>query len=951
MVARRTLLLAALFSVALAAGALGAEASDRSWTQTRSDVAPDPNVRFGQLANGLRYAIERNDTPKHEVSVRLRIGSGSLEERDDQQGLAHFLEHMAFKGSTHVPAGEMIKLLERHGLAFGPDTNAETEFTQTVFMLDLPENDPASVDLGLMLMRETASELTLSQGAMDPERGVVLSEERLRDTPDYEAETKRLAFELKGQLAPDRFPIGKTDILKTAPVSRIRAYYAANYRPDRATVIVVGDVDPAAIEAKIKAQFADWTPVGPEAPDPNLGVVAKRGPETQLIVQPGAHDLISIAWVKPFDPAPETEAKDRHDLVEDIAVAVLNRRLEREARSGAPPFISAQAGVDDVIRSARIAGLSITPKPGQWRQALQAALNTERVSVRDGVRQAEVDQEVAELRTRFQTAAAGAQTRRTPDVAQEIVRAVDEDQVVTSPSQDLQRFEREVKGLTAGEVSLALKAAFTGEGPLLSLTSPTPIEGGEAAVEAAFAAARSDVLAADKTQTAAVWPYTNFGAPGAVVTRRTVSDLGVTFVTFANGVRLNIKPTAFRKDQVLVRVAFGSGRLGLSKSVPSEAWASEAMILGGLGKISLEDMEQVLASRLYSAQLTLGDDAFLLSGATRPSDLEIQLQVLAAYVSDPGFRPSAFARIKNAVASQLDQLNATPDGVLARDLGRLERAGDARWATPTQADVQAATLDGLKALLHPALSASPLEVDVAGDVDPEAVIKAAASTFGALARRPPPTAPPAAALQVGFHAPTAEPTRLTHTGRADQAVALEAWRTNGLLVDPQAARTVNIAAEVLEQRLIDKIRIKEGATYSPSVGSTPSDVFPTFGVVVASVETPPAKIPGFFTSVDDIVANLASAGPSEDELQRALRPRIETLRRAQQTNEYWLTWIEGAEADDRRLDVVRTTLPGYARITAADVKTALARYLGADRAWRLEVTAATKAPGVPATAP
>jgi len=931
-----------LCGVARAAPALPGKApdhaNDKVWAQTQSDIAPDPAVRFGQLDNGLRYAILKNATPEHQTSIRLVIGSGSMEERDDQQGLAHFLEHMAFKGSTHVPEGEMIKLLERHGLAFGPDTNAQTGFTSTTFMLDLPESGNGTLDLGLMLMRETASELTLSAAAMDPERGVVLSEERLRDTPDYEALKDRFKVQFQGQLVADRFPIGKVAVIKSAPASRLRDYYAANYRPDRAVLIVVGDIDPAALEAEIKSGFGDWKATGPEAPAPDFGKVAPRGPQTQLIVKPGAHPSISIAWFKPFQDLPDSEAKTRRDQIDQVAVAVLNRRLERAARSDAAPFIGAGVSFSDQIRSARVADLMLLPKPGAWRSGLAAALHIERQAVEQGVDQAEVDRELTEMRTKLQNAAAGAATQRTPDLAQGLVQSVDEDEVFTSPAQDLARFEIDTRGLAAATVSAALKAVFSGQGPVLSMTSPDPIEGGEPALAAAFETARTDKIDAALLHAAKAWPYASFGPAGRLASRREVSDLGVTFVQFANGVRLSIKPTAFRKDQVLVNVRIGDGRLALPKDRKTEIWANQALILGGLGKISLEDMEQVLAARLFDAHLAVADDALVLGGETRPADLDTQLQVLAAYVADPAFRPAGFERIKNALATQLDQLDSTPQGVLGRDLGLLEHSGDLRWARPDQADVKAAGLADLKALLAPQLAAAPLEVDVVGDVKVDDVIRAVGQTFAALPPRPAPAAPPPGAVEVHFASTGQPPVLLTHKGRADQAIALQAWPSDSLFADPQKARVINIAAQVVELRLIDRVRVAEGSTYSPSVTSSPSDVFPGYGVVSASVETPPVKIDSFYGAVQDITADLRAKGPTADELQRAVKPRIETLAKAQQTNEYWMTWIAGATDDPRRLQIVRDTLPGYGRITAADVQAAAKTYLTDARAFRLEVT-------------
>ena len=209
--------LATVALVASLASPAYADTSSTSWPQTQSDLQADTDVHFGTLANGMRFAIMRNATPPGQAAIRFRIGSGSLEENDNQQGLAHFLEHMAFKGSTHVAEGEIIRILQRKGLAFGPDTNAHTSYDETVYALDLPEVDADTVSTGLMLMRETASELTLDAGAFDRERGVILSEERLRDTPQYRAGLGIMNSLLAGRRATIRVPIGKTDIISNAP--------------------------------------------------------------------------------------------------------------------------------------------------------------------------------------------------------------------------------------------------------------------------------------------------------------------------------------------------------------------------------------------------------------------------------------------------------------------------------------------------------------------------------------------------------------------------------------------------------------------------------------------------------------------------------------------------------------------------------------------------------------
>jgi len=936
------LLLVASVALFLAFGAVAAQPP--AWPQEKSDLPPDPGVRFGVLPNGMRYAVMRNATPAGQTSLRLRIGSGSLEESDAEQGLAHVLEHMSFKGSTHVPAGEMVKILERHGLAFGPDTNASTGWTQTVYMLDLPRSDADTIDTGLMLMRETAGELLIKDDALQPERGVVLSEERLRDTPQYRAEVAQIDLLAHGQRISQRFPIGKVDVIQHAPASLIRTFYEENYRPDRATLIAVGDFDPAAMEVKIRARFSDWKPVGPEAADPDLGAPEQRGVTVRVVDLPGASTRTSIAWVRPYDNAPDTAAKRRHDTIEALALAVLDRRLEALARGGEPPFLAAQAGFENLLHSDKIAEIEAVSAPGPWRPALGAADEEVRRLILYGVSQGELDRESTESRATLTDAAAGAATRATPALASALVEAVDENQVFTDPAGNLARFEADVKGLSAAEVSAAAKAIFAGAGPLVEVASPEPIAGGDAAVTQAFALAQAAPVAAPVAEAAVTWPYTDFGAAGTVKSRADIADLGAVSVRFANGVGLTVKPTSFRKDQVLVAVAVGSGRLGLSKDRPSPAWASAAFVSGGLGKLSFEDTERALAAQIFGVEFAIGDNSFDLTGQTRPKDLKTELQVLAAYLTDPAYRPQAFERARAGYLAALPQMEATPGGVLGEDLPSLIRGGDRRWAFPTRDELLAARPGDLRDLLSGPLSAGPVEVTIVGDVTADEAIDFVASTFGALPSRPRPSAPPPAAEEVRFPGAAERLVQRSDTGRADQAMALVAWPTTGFFTDMAKTRAANLAGDILQNRIVDKVRIAEGSTYSPETRVDFSQVFPDYGFAFTAVETPPEKIGPFFDDVAAMASELGQRPPTPDEMERARNPRIAGIEKAQLTNEYWLQFLSGSIADPRRLELIRTTLDDYRKLTAADVQAAAARWFAPGRAWKLVIEAQGAAP-------
>jgi zinc protease len=906
------------------------------WAHELSDIAPDPRVRFGVLPNGMRYALEKNATPPNQAAVRLWFDTGSMMEADDQQGLAHFLEHMAFNGSKNVPEGEMIKILERHGLAFGADTNASTGLDETVYQLDLPKTDDATVDTSLMLLREVAGELTIDAEAVDRERGVVLSEERTRDSPGYRVAIKTMEFQMDGQLPPKRIPIGKTDILKTAPAQKIRDYYEAYYRPERAVIVAVGDFDLDAMEAKIKSRFTDWKAKGAAGGDPDVGKVAKRGETARVIVEPGAPLSVQLSWAGTPDLAIETKAGDERDTLRNLGFAVMNRRMQALSRAGDPPFIAGGAFTGDQYNAVRLTTLGATAQPGRWKEALSALDQEQRRALQYGVRQDELDREIASMRASLVAAVSGEATQRTTALAAGIVGTLGDGETVTSPSQNLAAFDETVKGLTAERVTAALKAAFAGSGPLILIPTPVNIEGGEKAVLDAYADSRKVSVSAPTAPGITVWPYSSFGPFGKVAEQKDVSDLDTVFVRFENGVRLTVKPTKFRDDQILIKTRIGHGLLDLPPRAQSPIWSSSAFIEGGLKQISAQDMERVLNGKIWNASLGVEDDAFTLSGRTRPEDVDTELQVLAGFAMEPGWRPEAFSRIKTYYGTIHDQLETTPGGVMGRDLSGLLHGGDHRWTFPSREDIASASIDTLKTAVTDPLGKGEIEVIVVGDITVDKAIAAVAATFGALPARSGLT-DPTATRDAPFPAPSKTPVVRYHKGRADQGQLFMAWRTDDLFSNLQRARDTSVLAQVMQLRLTDELREKQGATYSPSASATHSLVFNDWGYLAVSVEVPPEKLDAVIASIQKIAADLRDKPVSDDELERAKKPRIDQIEKSRVTNEYWLSALSGAQSDPRILDSTRSVIAGLERVKTADVQKAARTFLGDDKSWTLLV--------------
>ena len=316
---------------------------------------------------------------------------------------------------------------------------------------------------------------------------------------------------------------------------------------------------------------------------------------------------------------------------------------------------------------------------------------------------------------------------------------------------------------------------------MLFLSSTTPVEGGETTLASVYREATTATLADGTPPDLAPWPYTNFGTPGTVAETRKIEDLDVTFIRFANGVRLTVKPTKFRADQILIGINLAGGELAMPKD--RQVINIGAYLGGGLEAMPFIDIRRTLPGKIYGVSFDLSDDAFSLAGATRPADLDIQMQVLTAFMTKPGWRPDYFQQGLSSLSDGLAKLDINPMSLFGAKLSGYLHSGDARWETPSLDDVAKARFEDVRAIVEPALMNSPIEVTIIGDVTVEQATRSVAATFGALpARQAPPLAAPKAG-DVRFPAPTPTPIVLSHRGRADQGAAAIAWPTTDVFAD------------------------------------------------------------------------------------------------------------------------------------------------------------------------
>jgi zinc protease len=435
----------------------------------------------------------------------------------------------------------------------------------------------------------------------------------------------------------------------------------------------------------------------------------------------------------------------------------------------------------------------------------------------------------------------------------------------------------------------------------------------------------------------------NFGTPGTVAEQRTVDDLGVTYVRFANGVTLTVKPTQFHAGQILMDVRLGEGRIGLPRDHVTPAWALAGnFIQGGLAHYDIDDLQKLMSDRLWGASIGVGDDEFVLRGQARAADLDMEMQVLAAYVTDPSFKPEAFDQARIAYANNYAEAESSPSGILSREFNALLRSNDARWRTPAPSDITTATVEQEQALIAPSLKEGPIDITMVGDVTLEQAIQSVAATFGALPQRAE-SSPPRNGEE-RFPKGTPQPVVLIHHGAANQALAAIAWPTAGFYRDMKLQRTFRVLTEIFASRLLDDLRTKEGITYTPGASSYGSLVSPDYGFLYALAQIPPDKIANFYAEVATVADDLTATKVSDAELERARGPRIQDIQKQQQTNEYWLSLLGGSGQEPRLLDVIRSTIPDIKSVTAEDVQKAAKDWIKDDRAYLLVVVPDGTAP-------
>jgi len=917
--------------------ALSVSAQDAAppWIHQKSDLAPDPAAAWGQLPNGLRYVVLPNAEPPGRVSLRLYVDAGSLMEENDQQGLAHFLEHMAFNGTRNYPPGQLVEYLQRLGMGFGSDTNAHTFFKETVYKLELPQTTPELIDNGLQILRDYADGLLFVDKEIEDERGIILAEKRDRDSPDWRSFLDWTKFALPESLISRRITIGTEEVIKTAPKKRFTDFYNKWYTADRMVVVVVGDVKPDALVPVITKQFTDLRTASPRVPDPNLGKLPNRGIAGHHHSDMESSETnVSIEITKPSRGEPDSAARRSRELRRHLANSIVSRRLEILSNQAGSPLVRASMHDDDLfdLNFVDYGSIDATCDPAKWEAALSVIDQELRRALDHGFTPAELTEAKANFLEQAENAAKSASTRKSRDLSDVIVSRISSGRVFTHPSADLERIRPVLEALTPEQCHAELKDLWGDRSQVaVHASGNVVIAGGAETILASYHKSEAIPVTAPENSASSEFAYAVTGEPAGIQSRKHVDDLDITQIVFDNQVRANFKPTDFEADEILITVRIGSGLLTIPADKAGLAiFAGATFDEGGLEDHSVDEMKRLFAGRTVSSRFQVGDDAFEFAGKTRPQDLLLELQLLVASITHPGYREEAERQFKKNLDPLYTQLTRTPEGILGNQVDRIVHGDDGRFGYPARPILEARTLAEVREWLTPHLQNEYLEISLVGDFELPLAIDAVSRTFGSLPPRKPSKAPLAEARKVTFPAARTLQ-RFDYATEIPKAMAAVYWPTADMF-DIQRTRRLGLLSSIYRDRLRVKIREELGDAYSPYARNTSSETFTGFGTLFALAETSPEQAPKMIDAIQQIAATLAKEGVTADELERARKPTINMIAEYRRTNGYWMSSVIAPSQEyPQRLDWARSFVTDHEAITKADMDALAGQYLAAGK--------------------
>ncbi|PYR82093.1 MAG: hypothetical protein DMF87_03005 [Acidobacteria bacterium] len=890
-----------------------------------------PAIHVGKLPNGITYYVRQNSLPAKRVSLRMAVKAGSIDEADDQRGLAHMLEHMAFNGTTHFKPGELVAYFESIGVSFGAHVNAYTSYDETVYMLDVPTDRAGALDHGLQAMADFAGGMSLTDAEIDKERGVVLEEwrQRLGVQSRLQGITDKAIY--GNSKYAERLPIGTPESIQKFPYQRVRDFYRANYTTDRIGFVIVGDIDAAAAETLVRQYFgvlparkSAKRPIYPVPPHNDTRVTVATDPEAQST-------SVSVFHTRPLRKS-LTVGEYRRDLVRSLFESMLNARLAEIARRPDAPFLGASAGDDTLGQTVEAFGVSARVNEGGVPKGIEA-LEQELARVRQfGFGDAELERVKKATLASYERAYNERDKSESPGLASELVSLYLNDVPAPGIAVEYDLAKRFVPTVNTTETAALARELVTENNRVVIAVAPekkdvTPPS--EAMVRDALRTGAAATLTAWKDEAKGKELLPAKPTPGTIASRRDVPEIGVTVLTLSNGVEVWLKPTDFKNDQIVFTAYAKGGTLNVPEADYRNASMMTSLIgISGVGGLSPVDLGKMLSGQIANASLSMGPYTHGAGGGSTPKDLETALQLMYLSFTAANHDPDAFELMKRRLRANLENQAQSPGAVYGERVRLVNTNNHYISRSMKIEDVDALDQAKMEAFYKTQFAnAADFTFFFVGAFDVAKIEPLLATYIGSLPSQGKPTS---TYSDVRLTFPMGVKKEIVNKGQEPKAQTVISFYAESNLNELEMHR-LRAATDILERHLRDQLREELGGTYSVGVDYSNTLPQPGYGTTSVQFGSAPDRVDSLVATVMTELDRMRRDGPSADDVQKVKETEKEGLETSFKQNGFWLGALQTAQmlGWDPVSIIHRTERTDT--LTAENIHDAFRKYFPADR--------------------
>ncbi len=864
-------------------------------TAPNSKIPVDPDLKIGKLKNGMTYYIKKNQKPENRAELRLVLNAGSMQENDDQLGLAHFMEHMCFNGTKHFKKSELIDFLEKSGVKFGQHLNAYTSFDETVYMLQLPTDKPELFNKGLLVLEDWAHNVTLEDEEIEKERGVIIEEWRLGLGANERMRQKYFPVLLKGSRYAERLPIGKKEIVEKCKPQLLRDFYKDWYRPDLMAVVVVGDVDVAEVEKKIISHFDKISGLKkprekkeydiPDNKEP-LVCVASDKENTYTVIQ---------MFIKHPNSDPTTVESYKNSIKAQLYSGMLGARIREISQKPDAPFLFASSSYGGFLGRSKSSYTSFAvPKENKINESLEILLAENEKVKRFGFTQSELERERKSILARYEKMANEADKIESRNLAREYVSNFLEKEPIPGVKKENAYVKEFVPEITLEEINALAKKWITDKNMAL-LVLVKEADGIKIPTEKELL----DIVKASKTKKYEAYVDESTDEPlmaekpkaGKVVSKQSVDKFGITELTFANNVKVILKPTDFKNDEILF-TAFAPGGTSVysDNELIAASYMGQVINQSGFGNFDNTALTKKLAGNTAKLRLTMGDLEQGLSGSSSPKDFETLLQLNYQYFTKARKDEKAFQTFVSGMENQIKFMSASPEMAFYDKLVKVTSSNSPRaFIFPPVEALKALTVDDVYKVYEKAFkTANNYTFVIVGNIDVAKITPMLETYLGGL--------PASTAKRSWVERKIDFPKGLTEEtvfkGKEDKSSVAMVF--NGTMKwNDKNYLTAKLLMKTLSIKLREALREEQGGTYgvrsSISVDKLPKaeyDINITWGCA-------PANIDKMVKTVLGEMKKMVDNGPTDTDIEKAKETFINERETQVKENNFWLGYIKG----------------------------------------------------------